>query len=221
MVRCMNQEPETESESRRSLENNGMVDPYSIDYDAELEMDRWFEEEARAADRLREDAEEAIWYALQIYGDPVSEEVRTAAVTNLIDAHYAARNAGDDSDSVFGDYGLSAWRALHASLPSRRTEVFGLVSALHRAGKQRPRSSRRHRSTRTRRSRSPSRSSDADPHLRQALSGRLASSRVSTSGLTHKRGRVWPACWRLRAHLIARPSLLHTLVGTLVREQSA
>ena len=61
----------------------------------ELDLDRWLEEQSQEARQVREDADEAVWYVLQTYGDPVADEVRTAAVENLIDAHHAARNAGE------------------------------------------------------------------------------------------------------------------------------
>ncbi|MGI8708458.1 MAG: hypothetical protein ACR2LG_09695 [Actinomycetota bacterium] len=74
-----------------SDERGVIADPYSLDYDGESEMDDWYEEQAREARQLREDAEEAIWDAEQLYGDPLTDDVRSAAVEHVITAHHDER----------------------------------------------------------------------------------------------------------------------------------
>ena len=145
-----------------------IADPYGVDDDEELELDRWLEEQARAARQVREDAEEAVWDVLQIYGEPIPDEVRTAAIENLIDAHYAAENAGvPATEGVFADYGLAAaWNALYAALPRPRTMAPIPVRVVRaRAGWQDQRGSRTRRSTRTRGAQARARSDDPDPPL--------------------------------------------------------
>lgn len=157
----------TDMDSWASLEpdeRNVIADPYSIDYDAELEMDRWLEEQAREARQLREDAEAEIWNASQLYGDPVPEDTFKAAVDNLIIAHYAAQHAGTaEAADVFSDYGATAWKALSAALPKQLTSAAVATPSLSaRAGQQGRRSSRTRRSASARRARAPGRSDDPD-----------------------------------------------------------
>jgi hypothetical protein len=139
-------------------------DPYALEYDSDAEMERWYEERSRAERQLREDAEEEIWFALQVYGEPIADHTHRQAVQNLVDSYYDAQNAGDQ-DGRIGDYGVSAWEALNAALPKLSLTAHHCGIGREHAPRQRQRSSRRRRSTATRKSRSPGRSSDADPHL--------------------------------------------------------
>ena len=137
----------------------------------ELDLDRWLEEQSQEARQVREDADEAVWHVLQTYGDPVADEVHTAAVENLIGAHHTARNAGETTD-VFADFGLSAWNAISAVLPRpRMVSALPVQTLLARAGQQGQRTSRARRSTKIRGARAPGRSDDPEPPL--GRTGRL------------------------------------------------
>ncbi len=116
-------------------ERGVIADPYSLDYDGESEMDDWYEEQAREARQLREDAEEAIWDAEQLYGDPLTDAVRSAAVEHVITAHHDERNAGRDGDIVFAGY--NALQAIYAALPKpRRPPPIFVAACRVRPGQQ-------------------------------------------------------------------------------------